>query len=193
LLQKDIQSLREGLNMLKGIHAEIVRYVQSNKDANLAHCKAEIVTLEGRLKARKTELESVVSKIDLISKQQSDIQLTLRNISDNLTLRQFRSDQIENEAQIQELRNQIQGLNSASTRIESEYQILQQQKDELERERSHIVGKLQVLEDNIQLDKKKLSGDYKDVDKNFETAKYELIAKQLAVSDLEEYCIKLEE
>ena len=193
VLQKEVQSLREGLNMLNSIHSEIMKYVQGNKETNLSQCKVEITNLESRLKSRKTELDSVLSKIDLISKQQSDIQLTLRNIADNLTLRQFRNDQIENEAQIRDLKNQIESLNKASVRIESEYQMLQEQKDELERERSHIVGKLQVLEDNIQLDKKKLSTDYKNVEKNFETAKYELIAKQLAISDLEEYCLKLEE
>ncbi|KAJ3370046.1 DNA repair protein rad50 [Kappamyces sp. JEL0680] len=188
---KYIQGITSSLNRIMTVQREIERYLNDRKEAELQTCREQLSSLQTVSKTLVDDLDSVTSKIDFLSKEYSQIQLTQRNISDNLQLRKFKKDKVTLEGQIAGLQSDMEAFDTSS--IHDQLVELRAVQDGLTLERAKISGSLSQLKENHDNISKILALDYKDVEKNYLEKKFRYTADELAMNDLEKYSKALEE
>lgn len=133
----------------------------------------------------------VVAKLEFLSKEQSQIQLTQRNLADNLQLRTFASDKKELEASVADLNMQLGQYDRAN--VDAQYSRLKERHDKLIDERSNKYGQLKQLQESLKQEQSSLDNEFRDIDKLYLDQKYKVVTALLTVKDFDQYSKALEE
>ena len=147
--------------------------------------------MESSLKKNSEEKNRIISHLDDLSKEVSQIQLTQRNIADNLQLRKFNADRIKLENRIAANKRDLQKYERQD--ISTQLNALQSRQEELVSERAEAMGSLRQLEENIKDMGKMLETDFKNIEKHYAENKFKYMVDELAMNDLEKYATALEQ
>lgn len=147
--------------------------------------------MESSLKKISEEKNRIISHLDDLSKEVSQIQLTQRNIADNLQLRKFNADRIKLENRIAANKRDLQKYERQD--ISTQLNALQSRQEELVSERAEAMGSLRQLEENIKDMGKMLETDFKNIEKQYAENKFKYMVDELAMNDLEKYATALEQ
>lgn len=189
--QKNLQNLTSSVNRIKSVQDYIDRYLNDRKEVQLQQCIARINTLQSDTERLNAEAASLALKIEAASKENSQILLTQRNISDNLQLRKFKTERRHLDDQIHNITRQIEDADHKSLR--EQHQKLSQQYEELVTERAEAMGALRQLEESCKHLQRDLNSDYKDIDKRYTENKFKYLADEMAMEDLDKYAKALEQ
>jgi DNA repair protein RAD50 len=175
---------------MKLVHSEIAKYVLERRELRLQTCKSELMQLQAQTKELQKIIDTLNNRIETMSKEFSQIQITQRNISDNLQLRQFKKDKISLDQQIEKLKFELARCNYAS--LQASHKEARNQYDSAVMEKSSLIGAIQQLREHRGGIERNLR-DYRNVDQEFMEKKYRYMAEDLAMNDLEKYAKALEE
>ncbi|KAJ2994360.1 DNA repair protein rad50 [Globomyces sp. JEL0801] len=162
ILLKQYQFVSNSVNQINSIERDIQRYIEDRKDNQYDDCVNMTTKLESTLKTLQNELSQIVTNLEYLSKQTSEIQVMLRNIDDNMKIRKYKKDELQLQEQITSLKSKLITLDQRSAMLH--YDTLKDQYDNYIAERSELIGKLKQLEEQMKIQSRQLNSDYKDID-----------------------------
>ena len=131
-----LNSLQRSLSQISVLMDDIENYIASDGVNRLGNCIAEIENLTEEIKASKSSMEGITSKIDRMNKQRSEIQVLQRSIDDNLKYRQMIRERDLLHLKLNALKLQLSKFDTET--IEIQYNKLKQAHERLVGERAVI-------------------------------------------------------
>ncbi|XP_072391936.1 DNA repair protein RAD50 [Diabrotica undecimpunctata] len=189
--RKNLNSHQNSLNEIQKLLKLIHEYEKNQSKDKLQKAVEELaelkVSLETLEKTKTTNLESVSEKKESIAKRDSDF----RALKDNVTLRKIQNKQAIVEAEVEELRQKIEGAN-----YQQVYEEKQRKMDEInkkQREKNNLIGQQEEVQTQIdELSEELSKADNRNAHNFHKKAYYELTLNKLAVEDLTKYVNVLE-
>ncbi|KAI8898254.1 hypothetical protein BC833DRAFT_620511 [Globomyces pollinis-pini] len=190
ILLKQYQFVSNSVNQINSIERDIQRYIEDRKDNQYDDCVNMTTKLESTLKTLQNELSQIVTNLEYLSKQTSEIQVMLRNIDDNMKIRKYKKDELQLQEQITSLKSKLITLDQRSAMLH--YDTLKDQYDNYIAERSELIGKLKQLEEQMKIQSRQLNSDYKDIDRKYLEMKFKVKSNEMTNADLEKYAKALD-
>lgn len=180
-------SLYNSYQRLEGFSIRLQNHTSTTQ---VEECLATIKARETDLAKLKKELDVVNSNLENLSKEYAEIEMTTRNIRDNLNLRTQKVQIISLESKITILNQKL--LDSNQRSLESQYSTLKVQHEALVGERAGLVGELKQVEEQSRRLSRQLAIDYKDIEKTYLALKVKVKSTQMSLEDLEKYANSLD-
>ncbi|XP_013403610.1 DNA repair protein RAD50 [Lingula anatina] len=188
---REARTLEDKRGNVKSIQKEIVRYTQEGLDRALNDTEIKLADIQEKLGSAQQEQESLNGKINKIKEDLTTQQVKERELNDNLSLRNKEDEITAVTVKIEELREQLGGLDA--TNLERERRKLNEEYETLTKEKHQKEGRQHGLEEQIRQFRRELKDDmYKDADVKYRDKMIVLRTTELANLDLEKYYMALD-
>ncbi|KAB0795761.1 hypothetical protein PPYR_09822 [Photinus pyralis] len=146
-MQQQLSSNKKLLDDIKKLQKDIDSYVATGVDASFLATVEELADIKKQNMALETNKTNTLEKINEINKQIASQDGGLRDLNDNLLLRQKKKEEEKLQGDIKNLKRQI-GDHNYRTILE-EKRRLQEEKEEYSRQISQCVGQTDILKQEI--------------------------------------------
>lgn len=154
-------------------------------DAELDKSTRDLEQHEQVISTTKAKIASLQQLISTTDKILADSTATLRNLNDNVLLR-------ESQRKIEELENEIEGLNEEEARksarkYNEQYHEKRTQQTDLQSEQAKVGGEISTMKVDLDMKNAELKEEYKDIEQRYRTELIKVKTAEIANKDLEKY------
>ncbi|KAI8848971.1 P-loop containing nucleoside triphosphate hydrolase protein [Chytridium lagenaria] len=185
-----MQKAQQFLSTYRNIETDILRSSASNPESALNECERNIEMCRKEMDSIKQEISRLKDKVSTINQDHAEISLMLRNVQDNIKLRQLQKDLVSKGEQIDRLRRDIAVYNGQAS--ERKLKTLTGKYEVLCNELAALSGEVKQMELQLSRFRSELDKDYKDVFTRYIEQAVQVKAETLANEDLDKYSKALE-
>ncbi|KAJ3113687.1 DNA repair protein rad50 [Phlyctochytrium bullatum] len=169
------------------IVSDLERASRSDPEGSLTNCESEIAAINNDMKGIRAEVNALREKVSAISEKHSELSLSIRNIQDNIKIRQLADEKKILDRKILKLRNDLAMIDSGD--IEEK---LKKATSMYERYCNELKGEVNQMQLQATKTRTEIEKDYNDATKKYINKLALVKAETLASEDLEKYAKALE-
>ncbi|KAJ3220353.1 DNA repair protein rad50 [Dinochytrium kinnereticum] len=185
-----MQKAQQFLASYRNIETDLLRASSVNPEEKLVDCERKTESCKTEIESCKKEITKLKEKIANINQDHAEISLMLRNVQDNLKLRQLQQELKTQEQQAIRLKRDIANLNGEET--ERTLKRLTGRYETLCNELAVLSGEAKQMEIQISRLRNEIEKDYKDVFSRYVNQAVQVKAETMANDDLDKYSKALE-
>lgn len=165
----------------------LCRYVSQGGDTALQENEARLKELEGRAEKLRREKETISNEIDKLKDDIAKHQIRARELEDNLQLKSTQEEIQNIDKKIAVVKRELRQFGEHQDLV-SERQELQQQSDEIRKDKAHYEGRLKGYEDDVRRFQRELRSDmYRNADEKHRQQVIAMKTTEMANADLDKY------